>query len=389
MIVSIRHCVIVGTGVAGAEAAASLRTRDPDCRIRLIGAEPQPFYARIRLGEVVTGRTQPARLILKGPDWYSDRRVDLSTGVRVEALDTQEARLRLSTGESIPYDCVLIATGAAPFVPPIPGADLDGVMTLRDMTGALRLRERALGRAAAVVVGGGLLGIEAAAALRQIGPTVTVVETAQWLLSRQLDADGASVVRRHLEARGLAFRVGAQVRAILGEGRAEAVALADGETLPADVVLVAAGVRPEVGLALDAGLAVNRGIVVDDRLATSRPGVFAAGDCAEHRSRLYGIWPAAEAQGRAAGASMAGEDPRYEGTTPSTTLKVTDLPVLSVGDVTSGEGREEVLMGESSYRKLVRDREGRLVGAILVGDLAERRAILKAVEARTTGPVVV
>lgn len=379
--------MIVGTGVAGVEAAASLRARDPDCRIRLVGAEPYPFYARIRVGEVLTGRSEPSRLVLKGPDWYQDRRVDLATEVRAEAVDTAGARVRLSSGGWVPFDALLLATGAVPFVPPIPGANLDGVMTLRDIAGALRLRDRAMASSHAVVIGGGLLGIEAAAALRQLGPHVVVVETAPWLLPRQLDRDGSSVVQRSLEARGIEFRTGAQVRAITGAGRVEAVVLGSGEELAAGLVLVAAGVRPDVGLAREAGLAVNRGIVVDDRLATSAPRVFAAGDCAEHGGRVYGIWPAAEAQGRAAGAAMAGEDPRYRGTVPSSTLKVADLPVLSVGDVAPAEGREEeVSRGEGTYRKLVRDPEGRLVGAILVGDLRERRAVMRAVEAGTSYP---
>ncbi len=387
MNVAPRSFVIVGTGVAGVEAAASLRARDPHCRIRLVGAEPYPFYARIRIGEVVAGRVVPERLVLKGPEWYRDRQVDLSVGVRAEVLEPFAGRVRLSSGEDVPYDALLIATGAVPFVPPIPGADLDGVMTLRDLAGALRLRERALASSHAVVIGGGLLGIEAAASLRLLGVAVVVIEAAPWLLPRQLDRDGSSVVQRFLEARGIAFRTGAQVRAITGAGRVEAVVLGSGEELAAGLVLVAAGVRPDVGLAREAGLAVNRGIVVDDRLSTSAPGVFAAGDCAEHRGRLYGIWPAAEAQGRAAGAAMAGEDPRYRGTIPSSTLKVADLPVLSVGEVAPAEGREEeVSRGEGTYRKLVRDPEGRLVGAILVGDLSERRALMQAVEATTSYP---
>lgn len=382
-----RQCVVVGTGVAGVEAALSARQRDPSCRIRLIGSEDTSFYARIRLGEVVAGRTPPDRLVLKDPKWFGERDIDLALGVRAEGLDPAVARVRLSTGEWVPYDALLLATGAVPFLPPIPGVDREGVLSLRDMTGAIRLRERALRSATAVVIGGGLLGIEVAAALRQNGLSVTVVETAPWLLPRQLDREGAAVVQRHLEARGLIFLLGAQVRAVLGEPRVQAVALVDGATLEADLVLVAAGVRPEVSLAREAGIVWNRGIVVDDRLATSAPGVFAAGDCAEHRGRVYGIWPAAEAQGRAAGAAMTGGEVRYEGTVPSTTLKVTDLPVLSAGDLATGEGRiEEVSQGEGVYRKLVRDADGRLVGAILVGDLSERRSILRALENRQRYP---
>lgn len=371
----------MGAGVAGVEAAAALRSRDGDCRVRIVGAEPTPFYARIRLPEVLAGRTDPSRLVLRTPDWYREHRLDLLTGVRVEALDPAQARVRLSSGEWVAYDALLLATGATPFVPPVPGVDLEGVFTLRSLEDALRLRERAHASSRAVVIGGGLLGIEAAAALRPLG--VVVVEAAPWLLPRQLDRGGAAVVQQVLQARGLEFRLGAKVLGITGPGRVQAVSLASGEELPADLVLVAAGVRPETSLARDAGLDVGRGIRVDDRMATSSPGVYAAGDCAEHGGRLYGIWPAAEAQGRTAGAAMAGEDPRYQGTVPSNTLKVTDLPVFSAGDVDpAGAVESEVTTGEGRYRKLVRDREGRLVGAILIGDLRERRAVLDAV---TTG----
>jgi len=377
--------VVAGCGVAGVEAAAAARAADAAARVVVAGAEPMPFYARIRLPEVVAGKVAPERLVLRGPAWFDEQRIELRTGVALDGIDTRAAMALLSDGEAIPYDGLVLAIGARPNVPLIPGADLRGVVTLRSMADAVSIAASARGGGPVVVVGGGLLGLEAAAAIRALGPAVTVLEVASSLLSRQLDAEGGEVVRGILERRGIAFRLGVSVRAIEGGGKAEAVTLASGERLDASVVLVAAGVRPEVSVAAAAGIAVGRGITVDDRCATSAEGVFAAGDCAEHRGRAYGIWPASEAQGRVAGACAAGADARYDGTIAQNTLKVMDTAVFSIGRVAeapSGVGTR--VRDGDTYRRLVTDEEGRLIGAVLIGDLKERRSIAAAVTARTT-----
>jgi len=217
--------VIVGAGVAGVEAAAALRARDPSSRILLIGEEPYPFYARIRLGEVVAGRSDPGRLVLRNPDWYRQREIEFLPRTRVDAISVANARVHAADGEWIPYDRLLLATGARPFVPPIPGAGLDGVVSLRTMEDAVRLRDRARSAHSAVVIGGGLLGLEAAATLRVVGLAVTVIEAAPYLLPRQLDPAGAEVVLKMFRTRGIDFRFGAGVEAIVGTDRVQAVRL--------------------------------------------------------------------------------------------------------------------------------------------------------------------
>lgn len=379
-----RMWLVAGCGVAGVEAASEARRLDQTARIVVAGAEPWPFYARIRLPEVVAGKTEPDRILLRRPAWFEEQRIELRTGTRLLSIDAKAAVARLSNGESVPYDGLVIATGGRPAVPPIPGVELAGVATLREMADALSLAGAARSGGPVVVVGGGLLGLEAAAAMRALGAPVTVIEVAGWLLSRQLDAEGGEVVRVILERRGISFRLSSGVRAIEGGERVEAVSLVSGERLPAALVLVAAGVRPDVGVAAEAGLAVGRGILVDDRMATSATGVFAAGDCAEHAGRVYGIWPAAEAQGRVAGAALAGADVRYVPTVPQNTLKVTDVSVFSAGEVAGAkEGAGTRLRDGDTYRRLVTDEAGRLIGAVLIGDMRDRRAIAAAVTARS------
>jgi NAD(P)H-nitrite reductase large subunit len=381
--VSGRSLVIAGAGVAGIEAATAARARDPDARVVVVSGEPWPFYARIRLSEVVGARTEPGKLVLRPPAWYAEQRIEVLGSTRVEGIDPAAGRVAAG-GDAIAFDALLLATGSRPFVPPIPGAGLDGVVTLREMEDALAIRDRAGAGGPAVVIGGGLLGLEVAAALAGRGLAVTVVEVASWLLNRQLDPDAASVVQAVLERRGIAFRLGAGVERIAGGGRAEAVDLKGGESLPASLVVVSAGVRPDTALASAAGIAVDRGIRVDDAMRTSAPGVFAAGDCAEHRGRLYGIWPASEAEGRAAGTAMAGSDVAFQGIVPQTTLKIADVLVFSIGEVFRGDpSRTVAVLKGDVYKKVVKDAEGRAIGAILVGDLKERRAVAAAVTGRT------
>lgn len=372
--------LVAGAGVAGIEAAAAIREGDPDGRILVVGEDPYPFYARIRIGELVDGRVTLERLTLRKADWYSDRRIEVRTGVRLEGVEPGKALADLSDGSRMAYDRLLLATGSRPFMPPIPGHDLTGVTTLRTVDDALRLKAMSEGAGTAVVVGGGLLGLEAAVALKNAGLDVAVVDIAPTLLPRQLDPGGGALVQEILERRGLVFRTGSGVQEFSGKGRVESVRLTDGTVFETGLVLVAAGVRAETSVARDSSIQVNQGIVVDDSLATSAPGVYAAGDCAEHRGRLYGIWPASEAQGKAAGSAMTGVKISYNGTIPSNTLKVGDIAVFSMGDMDPDESGDTETRHEGDYyRRLTRDGEGRLVGAVLVGGLKERRNIVKAI----------
>ena len=372
--------ILIGAGVAGTASAAAIREHDPQGRIVLLGDEELPLYSRIRLPEYLAGRVERERLVIRKPQWYSDRRIDLMTGIRAESIDPKTARVSLSDGSALPCDRLLLATGAHCFIPQVEGHGLPGVLTVRTVADVDRLKSAAAGQKTAVVVGGGLLGLEMASALAHIGPAVTVVEVAPWLLPRQLDREGGQMLQRILEKKGIRFFVGTKVDSFAGKDHVEAVRLTGGEELAAAVVLVSAGIQPDVALAREAGIKIQKGIVVGDRMATSLPGVYAAGDCAEHRGTIYGIWPAAEAQGKVAGTQMAGGEDTYTGTLPSHTLKVSGVDVFSAGrfDI-DDEARCKRDRGENTYRKEVLDDDGNTVGAILIGDLGDRNKIIKAI----------
>jgi len=376
-----RTYVIAGAGLAGIEAAGAIRQHDADGRIVVVGDESLPFYSRIRLPEFVAGTVERDKLVVKKPTWYDERAIELIVGRRVASVDASGRTITIDDGTSIAYDALILATGARCFVPPFPGADLDGVVAVRSVDDAAELRRRCQGGGPVVVIGGGLLGLEMAAARGTFAERVVVVEIAPWLLPRQLDREGGYLLQSMLEAKRLEFRTAAQVAAVTGETSVTGVRLADGEELPATVVVVSAGVRPNTDLARAGGCTLGKGIVVDDRMATSVDGIFAAGDCTEHRGRLYGIWPAAEAQGRVAGAAAAGAEASYGGTVPSNRLKVTGIDVFSAGDFDpDGKLRAEIERGEGTYRKLVHDSDDMVVGAILIGDMRDQRAIARAID---------
>ena len=369
--------VIAGAGLAAVEASATFRKVDPESRLIMIGDESTPFYTRLRLPELVAGTLEREKLVLKKSQWYKDRNIELRLGQRVTSVDSTERTLSLSGGETLAYDGLLLATGARCFIPPFIGSQLEGVIAVRTVDDAQNLRERCLQGGPVVVIGGGLLGLEMAAALATFASEVTVVEIAPWLLVRQLDRVGGEIIQSTLEEKGLKFHTGVSVSEIIGEKSVRAVKIEGGPQLEASTVLVSAGIRANVEIAQSAGCRVDKGIVVDDQMATSIDGIFAAGDCAEHNGRIYGIWPAAEAQGRVAGTVMAGGEDFYAGTVPSNKLKVTGVDVFSAGDFDpNNELEAEVTKNNGVYRKLVRD-DGKLVGAILIGDVRDQRTLAR------------
>ena len=376
--------VIVGSGVAGVTAAQVIARANPSAEVHLFGAEPYPYYRRPQLWELIAGQVEKDALIFRPPDWYAGRGIHLHLGVRVAALDSAAHTLALSDDSTVEYERLLLAMGARSFVPPCEGTDKEGVFTLRTMEDALAIKQHAHEVSVAVVVGGGLLGLETARALRAAGLDVTVVEFSSHLLPRQLDAEGAEVLRSLLEAQGLRIITGGATEAITGDGRADGVRLKDGREVPGELVLFSTGIRSEVTLAQEAGLEVNRGVVVDGHLRTSAADVFAAGDAAEFAGRVYGIIPAAIEQARVAAANMVElGSSTYTGTLASTTLKIAGAELASLGESTA-EGdaytqlrRADVAAGH--YRKFVL-REGRIVGAILLNDKERTRPVAQLIE---------
>ena len=381
-----RH-VIVGNGVAGVTAAQEIVRSDPAAEVHLFGAEPYPYYRRPLLWEFIAGRLAQDALYFRPADWYAGRGIHLHLGTQVTSLDPAAHRIALADSSSVQYDRLLLATGGRPTLPTCTGMDSAGVFALRTLDDALAIKAYTRQVSTAVVIGGGLLGLETARALHTAGLDVTVVEFFPYLLPRQLDVEGAQVLQSLLEAQGLHVLTGGTTEAILGNGRASGIRLKDGRVVPGELVLFSTGIRSEVALAQAAGLNVNRGIVVDRRLQTSAEDVFAAGDAAEFEGRVYGTIPPAIEQARVAAAHMvAPGSATYTGSLPTTTLKIVGAELASLGEcLAEGDAythlrRTNVAAGQ--YRKVVL-RQGRVVGAILLNDKERARPITQLIERGT------
>jgi len=375
--------VILGNGVAGTTAAEKIRELDREGAISILSAEDTPFYYRIRLPEVVAGDIEEAKIIAKKPDWYRDRSIDLHLQTTVTEADTDTKTLRTESGQEFPFDKLLLANGSSSFIPPIQGADTPGVFALRSMQDVRDIRTWAGHAARVVLIGGGLLGLEAGNGLRKLGKEVTVVEFFPRLLPRQLDTDGGARLQSMLEGMGFSFRLGAKTTSISGQKAVQEVHLESGETLPADLVLISAGVRPNLELAKQLDLDSDKGIKVNEHLETSRQDIYAAGDVTEFQGRVYGIWPAAEEQGRLAGKNMAGAGEAYQGTVMANTLKVVGIDLASAGEIDAdNEHDSRVRAGENSYRKLVL-KGGTIIGSIMLGDTSGFQKVTRMMKEQT------
>jgi nitrite reductase (NADH) large subunit len=366
--------VLIGGGVASVTAAGVLSEEDPGATIEIYGEELHWTYRRPRLPELLAGEVALEQMLVHPAAWYEERGITVHRGAPVEALDPAAGEILLADGRRVPYDSLLLATGSTPFIPPISGTDRTGFFSLRTVDDASSIRQYAQGRKRAIVIGGGLLGLEAARGLRKLGLEVIIVEFFPRLLPRQLDGPGAVVLTGIIEAMGISVVTDAASEAVLGDGGVSGLRLKDGRELEGDLLLCSTGIRSRVELAQQAGLEVNRGVVVDGRLRTSAERIYAAGDVAEFEGRVYGILPAAWDQARIAAANMAGRQAHYRGTVPSTTLKVVGVDLTSMGEVNpEGEGSVELRSEPEAgrYIKVVL-RDGRLVGAIVLG---ERRRI--------------
>lgn len=366
--------VVVGAGMASGRLLEHL-VREAGGRfdITLFGAEPRGNYNRIMLSPVLAGEMDFADIVTHDADWYRDNGITTHLGETVTAIDRRNRQV-VSRRGATPYDRLVVATGSAPVVPPLPGNALRGVTAFRDFDDVRRMLAAA-GEPSrrAVVVGGGLLGLEAAAALRLRGMEVTVLHLKEHLMDRQLDPASADLLRSEFERRGIVVHTGAVTKAILGNRRVEAVALEDGAVIGADLVVTAIGIRPETRLATDSGLHVERGIVVSDGMLTSDPDILAIGECAEHQGVCYGLIAPLYDMARAAADTLLGREGIFRPTRTATQLKVSGVSVYSAGDFAARGDREEIVMHDEdagSYRRLV-IQNGRLLGAVLYGDVAD------------------
>ena len=370
--------VMVGNGMAGVRTLEELLKIAPELHdITVFGAEPHPNYNRILLSPVLAGEQTIDQIVLNPLDWYAQHDITLHLGRKAVDVDRRRRIVKAEDGTEAPYDRLLIATGSHPFVLPVPGRDLEGVIAYRDIADTNAMIDAAARYRHAVVIGGGLLGLEAANGLMLRGMHVTVVHIMPWLMERQLDDTAGRLLQKSLEDRGLKFMIGAQTQALVGgpDGRVMAVQFKDGSEIPADLVVMAAGIRPNTTLAEKIALHCNRGIVVNDTMQTiTDPRIYAVGECAAHRGIAYGLVAPLFEQGKVCATHLAQFGiGRYTGSQTSTKLKVTGIDLFSAGDFTGGQDTEEIVLSDpfaGVYKKLV-IRGDKLVGACLYGDTVD------------------
>ncbi|TXM69406.1 NAD(P)/FAD-dependent oxidoreductase, partial [Methylobacterium sp. WL69] len=367
--------VVIGNGMASLRFLERLTERAPGrYDVIVVGAEPQAAYNRVLLSSLLGGEVDEAGCAFRGLDWYEDHGIRLITGAPVTQVDRENALVMVGETHVLPFDKLVLAVGSVPIRLAKPGMDLPGVLTFRDLADVAAIRKAAVEHARAIVIGGGLLGLEAAVGLARLGVDTTLLHVMDRLMERQLDHAAAGLVKRAMEARGVTVLLKADTATIEGEGRVERLILSDGTVLPADLVVMSVGVRPNIALAQGAGIETGRGIKVDDRMQSSDARIFALGECAEHRGMVYGLVEPAYEQAEALSRHLVGEDAAYLGTSLSTSLKVSGLPVFSAGAIEAPEGSETILMSDPGlglYRKLI-VADDRLLGAVFVGDIAEQ-----------------
>jgi nitrite reductase (NADH) large subunit len=370
---------IVGGGIAGHALCEALRERDPDVPITLICAEPRLPYDRVRLSELLTSDSDPAELQLRPAAWYADRNIAVRVGRTASWCDPGEHALGLDDGERLRFERLALATGSQPLVPPIPGLDRPGVHVFRGPEDCDAIRAAARAATSAAVIGGGLLGLEAARGIAAQGCPVTVVHLMDRLMERQLDATAAALLQPRLGELGVNALLNRNTTEAFGNGRVAGLRFADAQQLEADLIVVSVGIRPEATLARDSGLHTDRGIVVDDAMRTSHPDVVALGECAEHGGIVYGLVAPIYDQAQVAADTLLGRAAAYGGSTMSAKLKVAGIDLVAIG---AAEGPGEAATADARngvYRKLV-VQDGRAAGAILLGDVRGAEALLDAVQ---------
>jgi nitrite reductase (NADH) large subunit len=368
------HLVVIGNGMAGCRAVEELIARDPTrYRVTIFGAEPHVNYNRIMLSPVLAGEKSFDEIVINDSAWYATNAIELVVSDPVQAIDRTAKTVTARSGLTVSYDKLLIATGSDPFIIPVPGKDLPGVITFRDMADVDHMLAAAGLGGSAVVIGGGLLGLEAAHGLTLRGMKVTVIHLMPTLMERQLDEAAGWLLKSALEARGQTILTEANTAEIVGDTHVEGVRLKDGTLIPAGLVVMAVGIRPSVALARAAGLEIGRGIKVDDHMVTSDPAILAVGECVEHDGNVYGLVAPLWDMCRALADGLVEAHTGYRGSVTSTKLKVAGLDVFSAGDFSGGDGAEDIVLRDASrgiYKRVV-VKDDRIVGTVLYGDTTD------------------
>ncbi len=381
--------IIAGAGISGLTAAEQARMTSPSSEIILISKEKKLPYYRLNLTRYLAGEVTYDVLPVHPEAWYEDNNIEILTDSEVVDIKANENTIIINNGEKIKYDRLILTAGAHPFIPPIEGTELEGVTTLRFFDDANYILSKTINTASVVIIGGGVLGLETAGALKSRNKDlkITVIEGFDYLMPRQLNKKAANYLQSHLEQLGINIITNTSVKQISGNGHVEEIITGKGDIIPADLVVFSVGVRPNRYLAGYCGLKVNNGVIVNDNMETSVPGIYAAGDITEHRGILYGLWNAAMFQGRIAGMNAAGKKTGFGGIPRSNTLKVLDVNIFSIGNFTPCDGScitlEEEETDKYSYLLF---RDGKIEGAIFYGDTAESALVKTAIEEKTNLP---
>jgi nitrite reductase (NADH) large subunit len=367
--------IIIGNGMAPGRMLEHLLETAPDAySITIFNAEPRVNYDRIMLSPVLSGEKTFEEIIIHGDGWYIQNNITLYKGHKIVAIDRSAKTVTSDHGVTEPYDKLVIATGSNPFIIPVPGANLPGVLSYRDLDDVQAMMLAAQARAKAIVIGGGLLGLEAAAGLREQGMDVTVIHVMPTLMERQLDASAGYLLQRALEDRGIKVMTKANTRQIIGEKRVEGIELADGTIIPATLVVMAVGIRPNSAMAKESGIEVNRGIVVTDFMQTSDPDIYALGECAEVGGQVYGLVAPLYDMARVLAARLTGDtEAVFTPVDTPTKLKVTGINLFSLGDFAEGEDRQEIVLRDASagvYKRVVL-KDNKIIGTVLYGETAD------------------
>ncbi|NWJ24301.1 nitrite reductase large subunit NirB [Rhizobium sp. RM] len=366
--------VIIGNGMAPGRMLENLFETAPGLYdVTIFNAEPRVNYDRIMLSPVLSGEKSYDDIVIHNDDWYAANQVTLHKGAKITEIDRDRKTVTSANGITVAYDKLVIATGSLPFIIPVPGHQLAGVLPYRDLDDVTKMLEIAKGKGRAIVIGAGLLGLEAAYGLKRQGMDVTVIHLMPTIMERQLDPAAAYLLEKALNERGIDIITKANTKRILGEDKVEGIELEDGRIIEGDMVVMAVGIRPASGLAKDAGIAVNRGIVVDDGMMTSDASIYALGECAEHRGICYGLVAPLYESAKVLADRLTGGHSEYHGSVTNTKLKVTGVNLFSAGDFAEGDDREEIVLRDATagvYKRLIL-KENRIIGAVLYGETAD------------------
>jgi NAD(P)H-nitrite reductase large subunit/rubredoxin len=376
--------VVVGSGIAGLSAVEAIRKISETIDITVLSKETHLPYYRLNLTRYIAGELNEDALTYYPAEWYEKNSVNFIPNVEVSTIETTEKNISLTDGRSYPYDKLILTAGAHSFIPPIEGVELKGVTTLRNISDANFILKESETAKSIVIVGGGILGLEIAGALSKRAKSPLLLERFKWIMPRQLNQTAAQLLKKHIKIMGIGLKESTSVKKILGKEHVTGVLLNNDETLAADLVIISAGIRTNSYIARKAGLQVNRGIIVNDRLEASLPNIFAAGDIAEHRGDVSGLWNTAQYQGNIAGMNAAGQIAEFAGIPRSNTIKVLGIDLLSIGKFEAQDGSDIIIEDQhgNDYRRFV-FRDSYLVGAILYGNTAIGGGIKKAIENKT------